>query len=367
MVLRSGALIRRRSHAHAWRSRRSPTYATGFVSRRLGALAILGLSIGCSDQAHDRPASGESEPAPLSSADAARDKLQRHLDAEASSSSRQLRSVLAPPITAPSSDALRDATEFGLIGLGGEPHAPTAPWGRDDSIASGPGTAKPPQVKVGATTVAGRLPPEVIQRIVRQNFGRFRLCYDAGLRKNPNLQGTVSIKFTINREGAAVDATGEGDMPDADVVRCVSRAFEGLQFPSPEGGIVNVTYPIRFTPGDDTPPPTQKPRTIGGTALHDATWQDVKTALEKAGCKEIEKLEEVDGRVSMKATKDGRAVRVLVVTGDTFRFGSADTAIVDFESRGAVLREKSFLLAIAIDGDTDKSAAKKLLDAVFAE
>jgi len=35
-------------------------------------------------------------------------------------------------------------------------------------------------VRMGATTVNGRLPPEVIQRIVRQNYGRFRLCYENG-------------------------------------------------------------------------------------------------------------------------------------------------------------------------------------------
>ena len=53
----------------------------------------------------------------------------------------------------------------------------------------------------GATQVNGRLPPEVIQRIVRQNFGRFRLCYENGLRNNPNLQGRVTVKFVIDRSG----------------------------------------------------------------------------------------------------------------------------------------------------------------------
>ena len=148
--------------------------------------------------------------------------------------------------------ALRDAMEFGMIGLlnsgaGGDPDAPTAPWGREDSmgndeksargnmwgdeigdafgagglgltgigeggggkgegiglgnigtIGHGAGTgtgqgfgsgsgrlggthkSKPPSVRMGATSVSGRLPPEVIQRIVRQNFGRFRLCYENG-------------------------------------------------------------------------------------------------------------------------------------------------------------------------------------------
>jgi len=95
----------------------------------------------------------------------------------------------------------------------------------------------------------GRLPPEVIQRIVRQNFGRYHLCYEKGLRNNPNLQGRVSVRFVIGLDGtvAHVDSGGS-DMPDGNVTSCVARAFYGLRFPQPEGGIVTVTYPIMFTP-----------------------------------------------------------------------------------------------------------------------
>lgn len=217
--------------------------------------------------------------------------------------------------------ALRDAAEFGMIGLlnsgaGGDPDAPTAPWGRDDSLGTDPlsargnmwgdsigesfgagglglsgigeggggrgegiglgsigtighgagtGTgqgfgsghgrlgrshrARPPRVRMGATNVSGRLPPEVIQRIVRQNFGRFRLCYENGLRNNPNLQGRVVVRFVISRSGTVSNASGGGDIPDGGVISCVASAFYGLSFPQPEGGIVTVSYPIVFTPG----------------------------------------------------------------------------------------------------------------------
>ena len=218
--------------------------------------------------------------------------------------------------------ALRDAAEFGMIGLlnsgaGGDPDAPTAPWGRDDSLGNDPLSArgnmwgdaigdsfgagglglsgigeggggrgegiglgsigtighgaglgngqgfgngngrlggshrtKPPSVRMGATSVSGRLPPEVIQRIVRQNFGRFRLCFENGLRNNPNLQGRVSVSFVIGVDGS-VSSVGNGgsDLPDSAVVSCVVRSFGGLSFPQPEGGVVKVTYPIMFSPG----------------------------------------------------------------------------------------------------------------------
>ena len=95
---------------------------------------------------------------------------------------------------------------IGLGGIGTLGHG--AGTGTGQGFGSGHGRlggshrAKPPQVRMGATQVSGRLPPEVIQRIVRQNFGRFRLCYENGLRNNPNLQGRVSVRFVIGRDGA---------------------------------------------------------------------------------------------------------------------------------------------------------------------
>jgi len=105
-------------------------------------------------------------------------------------------------------------------------------------------------MRQGKTETSGHIPPEVIQRIVRQNFGRFRLCYENGLRGNPNLAGRVGVRFVIGRDGSVQSsANGGSDLPDAGVVSCVVSSFRGLQFPqSEEGGAVTVTYPISFAP-----------------------------------------------------------------------------------------------------------------------
>lgn len=232
--------------------------------------------------------------------------------------------------------ALRDAAEFGMIGLlntgaGGDPDAPTAPWGRDDALSTDPlsargnmwgdeigesfgagglglagigeggggtsegiglgsvgtighgagtGTgqgfgsghgrlgrshrASPPRVKMGSTTVSGTLPPEVIQRIVRSHFGRFRVCYQSALKSKPNLKGRVNVRFTIGATGTVSNVEGSGNIPDQGVIACVTRAFYALSFPQPEGGgTVTVSYPIDFAPGvdsssSDPPPKTAK-------------------------------------------------------------------------------------------------------------
>jgi tetratricopeptide (TPR) repeat protein len=115
--------------------------------------------------------------------------------------------------------------------------------------------AAAPSLRQGAVQVNGRLPPEVIQRIVRQNFGRFRLCYENGLRSNPNLAGRVTVKFNIDRTGAVgTVADGGSELPDVSVVQCIVRGFSGLAFPQPEGGVVTVSYPIIFAP-DGAPAP----------------------------------------------------------------------------------------------------------------
>lgn len=124
--------------------------------------------------------------------------------------------------------------------------------GRSHGLSQGGHVAKAPGlVRVGVATVNGRLPPEIIQRTVRQNFGRFKFCYEAGLRSNPNLQGRVAVRFIINREGGVASAeNGGSDLADSSVISCVTRAFYGLSFPQPENGIVTVTYPIVFSPAN---------------------------------------------------------------------------------------------------------------------
>jgi hypothetical protein len=116
----------------------------------------------------------------------------------------------------------------------------------------GPGhkTTAPRLRPQGITSVGGRLPPEVIQRVVRQNFGRFRQCYEDGLRRNPTLEGRVAVRFVIGRDGAVSNAgNGGSDLADSGVVSCVIGAYYGLSFPAPEDGVVKVVYPILFTPG----------------------------------------------------------------------------------------------------------------------
>ena len=120
---------------------------------------------------------------------------------------------------------------------------------RDD--AYGFGAARVASVHTKATEVlaARDSAAEAIQRIVRANSGRFRVCYEAGLRSNPNLEGRVTVKFVIGRDGGVqVASDGGSAIPDAGVKQCVVSGFSSLSFPPPDNGVVTVVYPLMFTP-----------------------------------------------------------------------------------------------------------------------
>src|SRR5450755_5141886 len=77
--------------------------------------------------------------------------------------------------------------------------------------------AKTPQPASAATQNAdGRLAPELIQGVVRQNFGAFRTCYENALKKSSSLQGTVTVSFIINPDGSVQNVRDDqSTLPDA--------------------------------------------------------------------------------------------------------------------------------------------------------
>ncbi len=158
-----------------------------------------------------------------------------------------------------------DQIESTVVSLELPDRAPVKAWVRDVAAVPGGGTlmltfppaaalprsAAAPTLRQGALHVEGRLPPEVIQRIVRQNYGRFRLCYENALRRNAGIGGRVTAHFVIDRSGAVANVVDRSsDLGDAEAVACVIRNFGNLSFPQPEGGVVTVDYAILFNPPD---------------------------------------------------------------------------------------------------------------------
>ncbi|MEB2324206.1 MAG: AgmX/PglI C-terminal domain-containing protein, partial [Sorangiineae bacterium] len=138
---------------------------------------------------------------------------------------------------------------IGAIGHGGGTGAGQG-FGSGGGSLAGTHAAPAPKLEALSPTVTGGLPPAVVARIVRQNFGRFRACYERGLARNPILAGRITVSFTIDAGGAVSDVASAGsDVPDPQVIECVRAAYTNLSFPQPPGGTASVTNAIVFSSG----------------------------------------------------------------------------------------------------------------------
>ena len=106
-----------------------------------------------------------------------------------------------------------------------------------------------PEVIPRPPEVSGTLSKEIIQRVVRRHRSEIKSCYERQLQKNPKLAGTVTVKFIIAGTGSVMTAMiASSDMNDATMESCMTRKIRAWSFPEPQGGgIVNVTYPFKFS------------------------------------------------------------------------------------------------------------------------
>ncbi len=116
-----------------------------------------------------------------------------------------------------------------------------------------PPSLGPPEIGSSMSEVEAStkgLPPETIQRVVRDGFPAMRLCYEEALRPCPDLSGRVNVSFIIGSCGTVISAkVVESSLQSAKADACVVKAFRALEFPTFEGPPIKVQYPVRFTPG----------------------------------------------------------------------------------------------------------------------
>ncbi len=240
--------------------------------------------------------------------------------------------------------------------------APAAPgFGAGHGRVGGSHRAKPAMIRMGATTVTGRLPPETVQRIVRLNFGRFRNCYERGLTRNPDLAGRVVTRFVIDRDGAVVATSDSGsDLPDREVVSCVVRSFGALSFPQPEAGVVTVLYPIVFH--SDGTRPGAPPR----------AWPDIPRSLPVVRPAAPSDRDPVASAVVAPSNEDWRALGDAAIGKLTASVEASPLVRARHESlvRGLLARGR-FAEALAaarrlVDLDPDWALARELLAGAHA-
>ena len=81
-------------------------------------------------------------------------------------------------------------------------------------------------------------------------FGRreeIRACYDAALRRNPKVGGSVQFQWSITDRGVAQNIRVlNGSIKESGFLRCIQSRIGVWKFPKPKHGPVVVSYPFRF-------------------------------------------------------------------------------------------------------------------------
>jgi hypothetical protein len=95
------------------------------------------------------------------------------------------------------------------------------------------GPAIPTPLPQPDPTVVGAVPGAAA--VVSKNKWRFRACYNAALRVDPDAGGAVAVTVTINAEGKVTAASGSGGSPSS-LASCVAGSFYQMTFSAPDGG-----------------------------------------------------------------------------------------------------------------------------------
>jgi hypothetical protein len=97
----------------------------------------------------------------------------------------------------------------------------------------------------------GTVDPAAVQLAVQHEMpGRLRTCYLSALRRDPEAHGSIRVLAVIEEDGTVSSvAEDRSSFKDPKMVACVLDVMKTLRVsPPPKGGIVEVLYPISFSP-----------------------------------------------------------------------------------------------------------------------
>lgn len=84
---------------------------------------------------------------------------------------------------------------------------------------------------------------------VRARMGLIKACYENALKRNPNLKGKISIRFTILETGGLADvAPAQNGLGAPEVASCIVATMRSWRTQFRPSGPVTVEYPFVFSP-----------------------------------------------------------------------------------------------------------------------
>jgi len=103
--------------------------------------------------------------------------------------------------------------------------------------------ASPP----GEKHMEGNVPPEAVAKVVKQNSGGLRACYEHALKRKPDLQyvSTVTARFEVKNTGNAINVSFHPHT-DGEMEKCMASTMGKWKFPAFQGDPVAFEQPVNL-------------------------------------------------------------------------------------------------------------------------
>lgn len=99
----------------------------------------------------------------------------------------------------------------------------------------------------GQKHMEGNIAPDAVIKVVKQNSGGLRACYEKALKRKPDLQyvSSVTARFQIVNTGQAQGVTF-APHTDAEMEHCMASTMEKWKFPTFQGDPVAFEQPVNL-------------------------------------------------------------------------------------------------------------------------
>ncbi len=119
-----------------------------------------------------------------------------------------------------------------------------------DSGSKGAGEEQAIKVNVrtgslGSEGGVGKIDDNAVAAVFGRRKGAIKACYEKELRRNQNIKGRITLRFTIGTSGRITSiAATQNTTGDEGIASCIISKVEGWKFDPPTGGAVTFTYPF---------------------------------------------------------------------------------------------------------------------------
>ena len=94
----------------------------------------------------------------------------------------------------------------------------------------------------------GTLSRKLIDETIDRAKPKIRGCYEAALKRDPNLIVYIDINIDINKAGTVSEVSIEKLDGSPRLKECIQNNIRDLSFPAPKGGPIELVLPLRLYP-----------------------------------------------------------------------------------------------------------------------